>query len=194
MLCFNLIQFILLTKQCQLSYGSCKGALSFSHTASEFWLNFSEISGVVCVRMIMQGGHLCSPFCKSMPLLYVISETLLNVMQSSSNHTYVCMLVTDKRIFNYSYVCSMSIYLGTYIYIWYIYHIHSTQRIRKATEQQSTQRSQSKRWLLQDFEFAPHWPGPSPNIGDDLLLVLNVLEHLLWIIAVHPLIYFVFFI
>lgn len=104
-----------------------EAALSFSHTASEFWLNFSEISAVVCVRMIMQGGHLCSPFCKSMPLLYVISETLLNVMQSSSNHTYVCMLVTDKIIFNYSYVCSMSIYLGTYIYMVYIPYTQYTE-------------------------------------------------------------------
>lgn len=62
-----------------------------------------------------------------MPLLYVISETLLNVMQSSSNHTYVCMLVTDKRIFNYSYVCSMSIYLGTYMYMVYIPYTQYTE-------------------------------------------------------------------
>lgn len=45
-----------------------------------------------------------------------------------------------------------------------------------------------KNWaLLQDFELASHWPGSGPNVGDDLFLVLNILEHLLGVVAVHPL-------
>ncbi len=56
------------------------------------------------------------------------------------------------------------------------------------------QQGQVNNGVLKDFKLASHWPGSGPNVRNDLLLVLNVLEHLLWIIAVHPFILFIFII
>lgn len=57
-----------------------------------------------------------------------------------------------------------------------------------------TEQTIKLRGVLENFELASHWPGSGPNVGDDLLLVLNVLEHFFWVIAVHPLILFIFII
>lgn len=48
--------------------------------------------------------------------------------------------------------------------------------------------------VLKDFELASHGPGSRPDVGDDLLLVLDVLKHLLRVVTLHTLILFVFII
>lgn len=56
------------------------------------------------------------------------------------------------------------------------------------------QREQTNNRVLKDFKLASHWPWSGPNVGNDLFLVLNVLKHLLWIIAVHPFLLLIFII